>query len=109
MKRALAILILLLAPAVADAAGWVLIGPPRHQNGHRMRNVPVNRTWTQIAAFDSAAQCEDQRMVEIATYKDWFEQPEGQSKDWLRQMWTNEHLLRGMPYDLWWKAQQQTQ
>jgi hypothetical protein len=93
-------------PAFAGAAGWVLIGPPRDKNGDYIRNVPVNGSWTQLAAFDTAAQCEDQRMTEINTYKEWFKLPEGKTKTELSQLWTQQFLLRCMPYDLWWKAQQ---
>jgi hypothetical protein len=93
-------------PTFAEAAGWVLIAPPRDKNGDYVRNVPVNGWWTQLAAFDNAAQCEDQRMVEIKTYEGWFGLPNGETKEKLRRVWIDEHLLRCMPYDLWWRAQQ---
>jgi hypothetical protein len=32
--------------------------------------------------------------------------PEGKTKTELSQLWTQQFLLRCMPYDLWWKAQQ---
>jgi len=49
----------------ADAAGWVLIAVPRDRDGDYIRNVPVNGSRTQVAAFDNAAQCEEQRIVKI--------------------------------------------
>ncbi len=85
---------LLSIPALAGAAGWVLVAPPRDEKGNYLRNVPVNGSWTQLAAFDTAAQCEEQRRVEIDIYKPDF------------RLWRQEFLIRCMPYDLWWKAQQ---
>jgi len=58
-----------------------------------------------ITAFANAAQCEEQRMAEIKTWKrDGI--PKGANKDWLYQRWRQEFLIRCMPYDLWWKTQQ---
>ena len=49
----------------AEAAGWVLIALPRDRNGDYIRNVPINGSWTQVAAFDNAAQCGEQRLMKI--------------------------------------------
>jgi len=100
------LLSVLATPNFAEAAGWVLIAPPRDKNGDYIRNVPVNGSWTQIAAFDNAAQCEEQRTVEIKTWEDWTKITDGEVKEKARQRWLNEFLLRCMPYDLWWRAQQ---
>jgi hypothetical protein len=32
--------------------------------------------------------------------------PDRENKEWLKQRWRNEFLIRCMPYDLWWKSQQ---
>jgi len=96
----------LATPSFAEAAAWVLIAPPRDKNGDYIRNGPVNGSWTQIAAFDNAAQCEQQRDVEIDTWKHWIGMPEGEMKRWFQKTHSNEFLIRCMPYDLWWRAQQ---
>jgi hypothetical protein len=109
MKFALAAILFALfaTPALAEAAGWVLVAPPRDEKGYYIRNAPVIGLWTQVAAFDNAAQCEEQRMVEIDTWKDWTKMPEGETKRFLMRRWEDEFYLRCMPYDLWWRAQQQ--
>lgn len=94
-RRAVAFLVVfLIIPTIAEAAGWVLIAPPRDENGNYRQNVPVNGSWTQITAFDTPAACEEQRKIEIDTYMRDF------------RLWRQEFLIRCMPYDLWWKAQQ---
>jgi hypothetical protein len=94
----------LAAPIFAEAAGWVLIQPPRDNNGDVVRDVPVNGSWRQMAAFDDAAQCEGRRWEEIKGWELlWKEHPEWQ---WLEREWIEAFLLRCMPYDLWWRAQQ---
>jgi hypothetical protein len=92
---------LLATPFFAEAAGWVLIAPPKDKNGDYVRNAPVNDSWTQIAAFDNAAQCEEQRMAEINSWRRQLE-----TAPFLKQRWLDEFLIRCMPYDLWWRAQQ---
>lgn len=90
----------------AEAAGWVLIAPPRDKSGNYIRTVPVSRSWTQVGAFDSAAECEAQRKVELETFGGWFGLPDGKTKEEASQEWRDQFLLRCMPYDLWWRAQQ---
>jgi hypothetical protein len=108
LRRTVAFLLLLLSiPGVADAAGWVLVHPPRDEKGNYLPNVSINRYWTQLAAFDTAAQCEAQRMVEINFWAGHMEKAaDRENKEWLKQRWRNEFLIRCMPYDLWWKSQQ---
>jgi hypothetical protein len=105
----LALCSVLIVPAFAKAAGWVLIAPPRDANGQYIQNAPVSGSWTQVAAFDNAAQCEQQRMTEIETWERRYGKAEGKLKEWLFQTWKNEFLIRCMPYELWWKAQQPRQ
>ena len=97
---------LLTSPAFCEAAGWALVAPPQDKNGYYVQNVAVDNSWTQLAAFDTAAQCEDQRTVEINTYKDWSKLPEGETKTKVMRLWANRFLVRCMPYDFWFKAQQ---
>ena len=82
-------------PTFVEAAGWVLIAPPRDEKGNYLKNIPVNGLWKQLAAFDTAAQCEEQRMAEIKIYEGNFD------------LWYQEFMIRCMPYDLWWKALRQ--
>jgi hypothetical protein len=94
----------LAVPIFAEAAGWVLIRPPLDENGNLIRNAPVN-SWGQASAFDSATQCEQQRMAEINGWKSWLDDPQADLKGWLRefvrQQWMNSvfdplHALRFM-------------
>jgi hypothetical protein len=96
----------LAAPTFAEAAGWVLIRPPLDENRNPIPNAPVS-SWGQMAAFDSAAQCEGHRMAEINGWESLSrEYSRADLKEWLRQQWKDAFLLRCMPYDLWWRAQQ---
>jgi hypothetical protein len=108
----LLLLAILVVPAPAISAGWVLVAPPRDEKGRYLRDAPVGSTWTQVSAFDSATQCEVQREVEINFWRDRFqEMPNTEeyasSKRDFFQRWQDEFLIRCMPYDLWWKTQQQ--
>jgi hypothetical protein len=97
----------LAVPTFAEAAGWVLIAPPRQRNGDYVQNVPVNGWWMQLAAFDNAAQCEQQRMVEINSWRGHMDgTADGEHKEWLNRRWMDAFLLRCVPYDFWWRAQQ---
>jgi hypothetical protein len=108
LLRTVAFLLLVLGiPGLARAAGWVLIAPPHDEKGIYFRNIPVNGSWRQLAAFDTAAQCEAQRMVEIRFWQDRVSHaPDADSKKWAEPRLYQEYLIRCMPFDLWWKAQQ---
>jgi hypothetical protein len=116
MKLALIAIFLLpfATPSLAEAAGWVLIAPPRDAEDFYIRDAPVSALWKQVAAFDNAAQCEEQRMVEIDFWSKQYwdiqrEMPDSDPKGYKRDLfrrWQDEFLLRCMPYDLWWRAQQ---
>jgi hypothetical protein len=72
----------------ADVIAILPKAVPAH--GDYIRNVPVNGSWTQVAAFDDAAQCEEQRMVEINSWKDWIGMPDGEVKSRLEKNYHNE-------------------
>jgi hypothetical protein len=108
LRVAVLLLGLLGIPAFAGAAGCALIAPPLNGKGNYLRNVPVNGSWAQIAAFDTAAQCEAQRTIEIKSWEGQMDKaPDGENKEWLKQRWLNAFGIRCMPYVLWWTAQQQ--
>ncbi len=60
-RRAAVTLLVTLAPYGADAgSGWYLLGPPivRGDDGWRPSADAPLRSWTQLGAFDTAAECE---------------------------------------------------
>ena len=96
------LLTFLIETASAQAAEWVLIAPPADINGDYFRNAPVSAVWSQLAAFDDAAQCKEQRMNEIKFWEGYMVRAsDGVRQQWLGQRWTDEFFLRCMLYDLW--------